>query len=431
MSIKVAVLGAGSFVFGPSVLKDAILQQRLDGIELALMDPNKPAVDLMAAIGQRMARESGVAATITAHDQRAAALDGAQFVICSAARQIWHRFNIDCEIVRRVSPDHQISEFGGIAGISYSLRQIALIQEIASDMKRLCPEAWLFDVANPMPRVAQAAHEEGIPTVGFCSVALAGYARAWSVLHGQSIPYPFEPARSRLLMTVAGLNHFTWVIRLRDSETKEDLYPALRDLALASPGALEPATRRILLETGYLLAPGDNHIKDFLVPTGEIPNRQEASHGTPEERDRRMELLRAIAEGRESWQPLIEHESWEKPINLVAAMAFGKTVTLDTLNLINVGQIPQLPNNVFVETPAEATATGPIPQRVDLPAPVVPACRWTAMVTDTIVRAARLRRKCLIHEAIELDPTILDKRAGIQAMEECLKAHADVLPGYH
>ena len=173
---KAAIIGAGSFVFGPSVLKQAIIKHRLDGLELAMMDPNRAAVELMAGVGRRMARELGVKATITSHTDRETTLDGADFVICSAARELWRRFEMDCAIIRRHCPDHLITEFGGIAGISYSLRQIALIQEIVGDMKRLCPKAWLLDVANPLPRVAQAAHEEGVPTAGFCSVALSAYA---------------------------------------------------------------------------------------------------------------------------------------------------------------------------------------------------------------------------------------------------------------
>jgi hypothetical protein len=32
---------------------------------------------------------------------------------------------------------------------------------------------------------------------------------------------------------------------------------------------------------------------------------------------------------------------------------------------------------------------------------------------------------------LELDPTILDKRAGCAAIDACIQAHADLLPAYH
>src|SRR5579871_1233293 len=150
-SLIVAVIGAGSYVFGPSVLDQSILQHRLDGLELALMDPDHEVLERMAGVGRRMARDTGVDTRLTTHTDRATALNGAAFVICSASPQMQRRFRMDCEIVDRYLPDHLVTEFGGIAGISYTLRQIALIEGIAADMRRLCPDAWLLNVANPLP----------------------------------------------------------------------------------------------------------------------------------------------------------------------------------------------------------------------------------------------------------------------------------------
>jgi hypothetical protein len=58
---------------------------------------------------------------------------------------------------------------------------------------------------------------------------------------------------------------------------------------------------------------------------------------------------------------------------------------------------------------------------------ILPHGERTARVTDTIVRAGLARRRRLVHEAIELDPTALDKAAGLRATDACLEAHEDVL----
>jgi alpha-galactosidase/6-phospho-beta-glucosidase family protein len=47
-----------------------------------------------------------------------------------------------------------------------------------------------------------------------------------------------------------------------------------------------------------------------------------------------------------------------------------------------------------------------------------------------IVRAYREGSLKLARRAVELDPTILDKQAGMEALGECLRAHADVLPRF-
>jgi alpha-galactosidase len=428
--VKVAVIGAGSFVFGPSVLHDATLEHRLDGIELALVDVDGEVVELMAGVGRRMARDAGVKAAVTAHTDRAAALDGADFVICSAARQVIRRFQADCEIVDRLAPGHLVTEFGGVAGISYSLRQIALILEITADMRKRCPKAWLLDAANPLPRVTQAAHEDGVRTAGFCSASIGAYGMLWSIFHGEPSSYPFTKGRDAFDATMAGLNHFSWLIELRDRRTGADLMPELRKRVAAGESCGQTRCEQLCRETGYLPVAGDSHIRDFLPPTPQTVTRREATHGSPDERRRRLKLMADIGAGTAPWDELLVHRSWEKPVDLIAALAFGKRAEFTSLNLINGGQIPSLPRNVFVETAATASADGVAPQTVVLPAELEPYCQRTAEVTDTIVRAAMKRKRTLLDAAVELDPTILDKAAGRAALAECIKAHADVLPRY-
>ncbi|MGE5609589.1 MAG: hypothetical protein ACM359_10075 [Bacillota bacterium] len=428
--VKVAVLGAGSFVFGPSLLKDAIVEHRLEDLELAMVDPNDLALELMASVGRRVASELGVGLKISSHARRTSALDGADFVICTAAQGLLRRFETDCAIIDRLAPGHLISRFSGVAGISYSLRQIALIQEICSDMRRICPNAWLLNLANPLPRVSQAAHEEGIRTVGFCAASLAGYGKIWNILHRQSIDYPFESAQSQLDITAGGVNHFSWVLAVRDHETDKDLYPTIRELAAHTDTIQMPLSQRMLAETGYLPAPDDKYLRDFLPPHEPVPSRCLPDLGTYEQRQQRIDLLRDIAEARAPWQDLFDREVWEKPIDLIAAMVKGRTKRFHALDLINRGQIPGLPACAFVETPAIGTTAGPIAEKIALPAAVSPLCEQAALVTDTIVRAARQQNRRLLHEAIEMDPTILDKLAATVALDACLEAHADILPAY-
>jgi len=429
--LKVACLGAGSFVFGPSMLRQAILEHRLEGLELALMDIDADMVNLMAGVGRRMAEVSGIPVHISTHTDRTTALDGADFVICAVATEMWRRFYMDQAIIREHYPDHLQTEFGGVAGISYSLRQIALIEAIAADMRRLCPDAWLLNVSNPLPRVCQAAHEAGIKTVGFCSVSLSIYAMLYQ-LWGLGWPrYPFSAPRERWIAKTAGLNHLAWLLELRDQTTGDDMMPILHRRLAEGHTLGQPITEDHYRETGYLLSAGDDHIHDFLPPHPAAHSRQRASHGSPDKRQERIEILRAVGEGRTGWDILFEHESWERPFDLIAALTYDRFAVFHSLNLDNTGQIANLPQAVFVETPCTASRAGIVPETLTLPDPVLPYAVRTAQVTDTLVRAARERRLDLIAAAVELDPTIVDKAAGQRAVDACLAAHADLLPEYH
>jgi len=429
-SLKIAVLGAGSFVFGPSVLKGVFIEQRLDNVELALVDVDREAVELMAGVGERLARETGLRVRVLAHTERGPALDGADFVLSAVAQQLGRRHAMDQELIARHAPKELPTEFGGVCGISYSLRQIALLGAIGADVLRFCPKAWFLNMANPLPRVCQALHEEGLRVAGFCSVALGGYGMLWQFLRGERLEYPWTGAREAWAMTMGGLNHFSWLLGLRDRRTNEDLMPDVRRCLADGRGLGQPLTDLLARRTGFIPLAGDSHIRDFLAPTPVTPRGHEYWHGRTDERRERLERLRAVGEGRAPWQELTVHESWEKPVDVVAALARDHATEIPALNLVNRGQIAELPEGVFVETPCEAGGKGPAPRRLKLPEEILPLCRQTAEVTRAVVRAARERSRALLRKVAQLDPVIVDKKAGWIALQACLEAHADVLPKY-
>ncbi len=428
--LKIAIIGAGSFVFGPSLLRQAIIDNRMDHVELALVDTDRVMCALMVDVGKQMARQAGVTITFSIHTERQAALTGAQFVVCMAARQLFARFATDGEIVARYAPGHVLSEFGGVAGISYSLRQMTLISEIAGDMLRYCPDAWLLNVSNPLPRVCQAAHQIGIKTVGFCSVSIQVYDMVGQIFGQPADQYPFERGRSQWSITTAGLNHFAWLLSLQDRATGADLTTQLAERIEQGASSGNPVSESLAGETGYLLVPHDGHTQDFLRPSASTQSRDEASHGSLDERQRRFDVLADVGQGRQPIDVLLALLAWERPMDLIAALIGGRPAEFHSLNLVNEGQIANLPRGVFVETPCTAEAGGIHPQPVTLPPTVLALCQRTALVTDTIVRAWEQRSRAILHQAVELDPTILDKSAGMIAIDACLQAHADILPAF-
>src|SRR5690348_2670426 len=49
---KTVLIGAGSFVFGPSMLSQTLLEHRLDDLHLALVDVDGEVAELMAGVGR-------------------------------------------------------------------------------------------------------------------------------------------------------------------------------------------------------------------------------------------------------------------------------------------------------------------------------------------------------------------------------------------
>lgn len=424
--MKICLVGAGSFVFAPSVLHDAILEERLPQLHLALIDPNLELAGLMAGVGRQMAQEAGQAVQLSTHAAWDEALAGADFVVCCAAIALQRRFATDLEIIRRHSPTHLVTEFGGVQGISYTLRQIALIEKLARAMRQHCPAAWLLCSSNPLPRVCQAAHALGIRSAGFCSNSLGGYGLIGRVRHGWQEEYPWPLASARYEATMAGLNHITFTLALRDRTTGREVLPEFI-AELRRQDALSPLTAGLLAQTACWPANGDGHMQDFLPPAPGAKSLELSSHGNAAEREARLAQLRQAAAGEAPWLPLLAHRSWEKPMAFVAGLAGLRQAEFHSLNLANDGQIPNLPAGVFVETPAAADARGPQPRRLELPPAVANLSRPMAELNALLVQAALTRRRSLAHDAVELDPTILDKAGAHAALDACLEAHQDLI----
>lgn len=140
-------------------------------------------------------------------------------------------------------------ETTGAGGISYALRTIPPMLDLARSMKRLCPEAWLVNFTNPAGMVTEALVPElGGRVVGICDSA-GGLVHRAARAAGVVLP------EGRLDgVGYYGLNHLGWLYRLRSGG--RDVLPDL----LASPGALAG------FEEGRLFP------QPFLADLGCLPN---------------------------------------------------------------------------------------------------------------------------------------------------------------
>jgi alpha-galactosidase len=424
--MKICLIGAGSFVFGPSVLYDAIIEHQIDGLHLALVDPRLEMAEIMVGLGQQMAISAGINVTITAHSEWRDALDGTDFVICCAAVELQRRFAMDVDLIHQHYPEHLITEFGGVQGISYSLRQIAMIRNLAKDMKAICPDAWLLTSANPLPRVCQAAHELGVRTAGFCNNSMGGYHLIGRMLQNLDENYPWPQATERYEAIMAGINHFTFALQLIDKSSSTDVLKDFISIA-QQQNVFEPRTAELVKLTGCWPSNGDAHMRDFLIPNSDSTPLELTSHGTVSEREAHLASLKAAANGSGPWKPLLTHRAWEKPVDFAVAVNGGKKVKFHSLNLVNDGQLPDLPNGIFVETPTVVDADGPHPSHLLLPESVAKMSVLQAKINDIIVRASLTDDFSLLDEAIDLDLTVTDKQAGRRALKACLSAHDDLL----
>lgn len=419
----VVVIGAGSYVFGPSILYDLIMEHRMDGSEIRLVDLDEEMVEVMGRIAERFAHEADVPVNITWTTDRKQALPDADFVVTSVAIELLKRWRMDHEIITKHGLKEYLSECGGIGGLSYALRSIPLILGICRDMEELCPEAWLLNISNPLPRIMTAVRDyTSISGIGFCYVGLSGQRLVAEMLDMDINDIEF---------TAAGLNHFSWFTKIVHRQTGQDLYPEIRARVDSPVLANRPLTRHYLIKYGYLAASGDSHIGEYMPFDSRYSKVLTAHHGSSEERHERLQLLRKVAEGKENWGPILKGRAWERPADFINAISRQTSWAFDMLNVPNDGYITNLPQGAIVEVPVMVEDNRVKGKSVgDLPEEVAALCQRVSSVHELVAKAAVQGDLQLARDAISLDWAVADKEAGFKALDELLIMHQDVLPQF-
>ncbi len=213
-------------------------------------------------------------------------MDKAAFVILaievSPRETLWRS---DYEIPLKYGVRQPYAENGGPGGFAHAARNIGPVLEIACDMERLCPDALLINFSNPMMRVCDAVvRYSRIQVVGLCHQISVGYAMVGRVLHdelGIDIPPAFTSTHStpgvnearlgvaletmeKVEITAAGLNHFTWMLALRERNSGRDLYPLFARRWAEHDPDFEPLTRRVYRAFKLFPIPGDEHLCEYL-----------------------------------------------------------------------------------------------------------------------------------------------------------------------
>src|SRR5947209_16631538 len=182
--VKIVIIVAGSASFGLNSLATLLREPSLRGSTLALVDINAEGLGLVYRLAERMNGAWDTGLTIERTTDRRAVLDGADFVVCSIEvgprEELWR---LDWEVTLRHGVRQPYAENGGPGGFAHAARNIPHVMDIARDMERLCPDAWLINLSNPLPRLCRAVTKyTSVKVVGLCHQIGYGYAMAGGLL---------------------------------------------------------------------------------------------------------------------------------------------------------------------------------------------------------------------------------------------------------
>ena len=459
MTTKVVIIGAGSTIFGLGTLATLLRSPRLRGGTLALVDLDAEGLSLVDRLARRLNREWDAGLTIESTTDRRQALPGTEFVVVSIEvgprEGTWQR---DWEIPLQFGVRQPYGENGGPGGLAHTLRQVPEMVAIARDMERLCPDAWLINFTNPLPRLCLAVSRyTSIRTVGLCHQINEAYMMAGVALgerFGVDVPlgvnsnahpdvwpkagYVARQMKPLVEVKAAGLNHFTWILDLRDRRTGEDLYPAFREAFMALPTDFEPLTRAVFEATGLCPVPGDSHLAEYLPWCHDPQTRPWEKYDlylydwrlAEERRKEGWRAIAAMAHGRAPIDALREAES-EGAVEIVEGLLGAAQVYRPAVNVPNRGHIANLPDGAIVEVPALVDGWGIQGLNVGaLPEMVAELCRREIAVASLSVDAAVHGDRAVALQALLLDPCIDDIDTARCILEAYLAEYAEYLPQF-
>ena len=143
--IKVTFVGAGSIEFTRNVVTDLCSYPEFRGdLHLALYDISAERLAHAQRLVSRISEQTGAAATVTATQDRRAALAGADYVINEVQVGGYQATRADFDIPAKYGVRQTIGDTLGIGGIFRGLRTIPVVVELARDMGEICPDACLL-----------------------------------------------------------------------------------------------------------------------------------------------------------------------------------------------------------------------------------------------------------------------------------------------
>ena len=446
---QVTIVGGGSYQWAPELMADLFGTPALAGMHLVLEDIDPAPLPKMEALAQKVNEALGAGATVATTTDLGAALDGADFVIVCISTGGFRSMAVDLDVPAVHGITQTVGDTVGPGGINRALRNVPVLVGIGKAMEQHCPDAWLFNITNPMTCLTRAVcRETRIKTVGLCH-EVGNFCMDLAIAMGR----PFEAVSC----AVTGVNHFPVLTSLEvDGAEGFDVLRKLVDevggLESLTPypdrpeaepfSKLDFARRHVFKLTlldrwGTFPAAGDRHIAEFVsfALTSESDWGAAYNIGLSPISKREEHQAQYVADV-DSWlagtKDLQTWQSGELPSPMIQAMLTGEPYEAP-VNIPNSGQGVGLPPDVVLESICVIDGDGIRGRdRAALPRPYDEIVRRHVATQELTVEAALRGDRMLAGEAFALDPLAGrgDLRVTEAMVDELLAGTAEWLPQF-
>jgi alpha-galactosidase len=454
MSLKIAMIGAGSIGFTRRLMHDLLAVPELADITFAFMDISERNLGMVTELCRRDIEANKLPARVGPTLSQREAVADADYVICMIRQGGLDAFRLDIDIPLKYAVDQCVGDTICAGGIMYAQRTIPVMLDICKDIREVAkPDALFLNYSNPMAMNTWACNKYGgVKTIGLCHGVQHGHQQIadciehWAKQEGL-IAAGEHVTTGDVDIVCAGINHQTWYIKVQWRDM--DMIPMMLELFENHPVYAQQEKVRIdmIRRLGYFSTESNGHLSEY-VPwyrkrLDEIPQWIDLSdwiHGET------GGYLRVCTENRHWFEtdfpnwlkeapPVIapENRSSEHGSYIVEGLETGR-VYRGHFNIINQGHITNLPDGCAIEIPGYVDRNGiNMPVVGDLPLACVPTCSASVHVQQLGMEAAVHGDIMLLKQAMLHDPlvgAVCNPEEVWQMVDEMLVAQAQWLPNY-
>jgi len=435
---KIAFIGAGSFGFTRSLVRDILSFPALEDSVIALMDIDvnrlsaiKKAVDKIVAAGKYPAK-------VIATTDRAEALKDADGVVCTILAGGVSIWRYDVEIPKKYGVDINVGDTRGPAGIFRALRTIPVMLDICRDIEHYCPDAIFLNYTNPMAMLCRAMQgQSNVKVTGLCH-SVQGTA----AMLAKWIGAPMD----EITYLCAGINHQAFYLQYKWNG--KDAYPLIRKAITENKEIYneEIVRNEMYLNLDYYVTESSGHNSEYNAWFRKRPDLIEkyCTHGTGWNPGAYAYILNEYLARETTWEKEIDDWLAEETVDLkrggeYAAYIFNATIGDGTMfefngNVRNFGLIDNLPEGCCVEVPVLASKRGLDPIHVGpLPEHLAILINTSARCEELAVEGAITGDPRKIFHSICFDPltsAVLSLDEIKQMVNDMFEANRNWLPQF-
>ena len=179
MGTQVTIVGGGSYQWGPELMADLFGTPALAGLHLVLEDIDPAPLPKMEALAHKLNDAMGAKATVATTTDLRAGLDGAHFVIVCISTGGFRSMAVDLDVPAAHGITQTVGDSVGPGGVNRSLRNVPVLVGIGKAMEECCPDAWLFNITNPMTTLTRAVSRRPASRRSGCATRSATSAWTW------------------------------------------------------------------------------------------------------------------------------------------------------------------------------------------------------------------------------------------------------------